>query len=114
MSFSPRLQRLHSGEMLCLSTCFFSSIVAHVLSITNFNICEICAYEIYLAFQKMLDPNWWRSLFENHSCTYGLVFATREVRAFSYSLYMYGLRCRMELSCLVEVGGIASQVFGDL
>lgn len=63
-------------------------------------------FEIHLAFHKMLDLVGWRSLFGSHLWTYGAVFVAMEVSAFLYSLCMYDLRWRMELTCWVEVGGI--------
>ena len=72
MSLSLVWRRLHNGGMLCLSTCLFT--VAHILPYRIISICDICASEIHVASQKMLDPNGWRSLFESHLLTYRMVF----------------------------------------
>ena len=90
MSFSLRWQRLHNGDMLCLSTRLFT--IAHILPYQIISICDICASEIHLASQKMLDTIGWRSLIESHLLTYRTVFAAWEVSAFLYSLCVYVLK----------------------
>ena len=87
----------------------------HILAISmywpyqNFSVCEICALKIQSASQKMLDPIGWRSLFESHVLTYGMVFVAREVSEFLYSLCMYGLKWHIEPPCSMVVGNIVGQ-----
>lgn len=55
----------------------------------NLSICKICALVIRLVSQNRLDWVGWRSLFESHLFTYGMVFVVRDMSAFLHSLLMY-------------------------
>jgi hypothetical protein len=66
-------------------------IFAHVLAVVEFSICEICVSKICLASQTMSGLGGWRSLFESHLLTYGMVFVAREMCPLLYYLCMHVL-----------------------
>lgn len=79
VSFSLMLQRLHCGEMPCLSMYW---------PYQNLGICETCTSIIQSESRERFDPFGCRSLLVSHMLAYGMVLEASDMSVLLYSLSM--------------------------
>lgn len=108
MSLSLRLQRLLSGEILCLSVCFFQKIPMYSLY-WNLGICASCVSFIQRVSHNMFEHFGWRSLLVCDLLAYGLVLEAMHITTLLCSQSMYILRFLGKPSCWLDVGVMDGQ-----